>query len=400
MLKLNGAINIVFGRIFFKSTTHTPRMLVTRKNKRKSNSSGTSKSKKPQYIQYTKDELFMPDADSSTAMPSEPTLLNADFTTPALLDGTLTIMQKLLMPAKPMLCKPLENLQRIPQELWSDCIMEEKFDGERMLMVVTEDTASPTKNYHQRCYTRNLKEQFIFRNTIEFHEPIHSIVFDGELVYLDTNGQIVSISDTGRRDVLLIQYRIFDVQHLNGSSVMSKPLIERKAILDRYVKTDGFVTLSKYSDCLNHHNVELEYNTAVAAGCEGLIVKCKSESYVSDCRYWLKLKPYYLAENREEYELYAYRFLKDKNSVYNILQCGYFDDRGAFVQVTNVSSGINAANRQRLSLLCNESGFFQRDVIVTLVADKITAKRSLRHPSFKRIRSDLGPIDISMFRRL
>lgn len=305
-----------------------------------------------------------------------------------LLGGSDLTMVSVLVPDLPMLAKPvaLDKLLNI-----SEYIYEEKYDGERMLSIVS--CAGK-----QQCFTRTLKLSFIFKNNILLSDGFHNCIFDGELVYLDQQGNIVAICDTGARSALQTQYMVFDVQIVNGSNVSHLPLLERKALLSKCLLESDMVKISEYTKCTSADNTMVAFDKVFARGGEGLMLKHSAGCYAPNRREWVKLKSLHIKSNREEFELYAYKFKLDKNGVSNILDCGYFDRNNKYVHVSNVSSGINNEMRLKLKLLSDSNtGLFYTRLIVTIIADKITTGKSLRHPSLYRIRTDLDDVDVSKF---
>lgn len=273
-------------------------------------------------------------------------------------------------------------------------VYEEKFDGERMLATIC-------RNSKTQLYTRRLTPSNIFRYTINLTENTSSCVVDGELVYLNEFDKIIPICDTGNRARCKIQYKIFDIQWLNGTNVAGRSLIERKKLLAQAIMPSDNVKIVEFHECINLEQTMKAFESITIDGSgEGLILKLKDEPYVADSRKWIKLKSLHINRNKEEYELFAGRFMCDKNGIRSILECGYFDSDDRFVHVTNVSSGINADKRTQLNLLVDPlTGIFHRRIVVTLHADKITAtNRSLRHPCLNRIRHDLVDIDYTIFK--
>lgn len=301
---------------------------------------------------------------------------------------TSATTDKLLVPDLPMLARPEKpnNILNIEEYIY-----EEKYDGERMLAIVFD-------NVEKKCFTRTLKISNIFKNNIILKNGFHHCIFDGELVYLDDAGKIVPICDTGSRKALQTQYAIFDVQMVNGEDVKHKSLLERKKLLEQCLVEYELVKISKYMKCTTIDATMDAFNAVCNNGGEGLMLKHLDGCYISDRRQWIKLKKLHIIEKRYEFDLYAYRFKMDKNGVRNILDCGYFDVNDKYVHVSNVSGGINNEKRNRLKLLSDpNTGLFYSRIIVTIIADKITNGKSLRHPTFLKIRSDIDSIDISKF---
>lgn len=250
----------------------------------------------------------------------------------------------------------------------------------------------------QKCFTRTLKTSYIFKNNIVLNNGFYNCIFDGELVYLDQFGAIVAICDTGSRTALQMQYVVFDVQMVNGENISHLPLMDRKVLLDKCLIESDLVKISKYTKCINAELTMDAFDVVFKNGGEGLMLKHSCGPYIPNRREWVKLKSLHIKLNRDEFDLYAYKLKLDKNGVPNILDCGYFDSNGKYIHVSNVSSGINYEKRLKLKLLSDSNtGLFYNRVIVTIIADKITIGKSLRHPSLYRIRSDIDEADISKF---
>lgn len=390
-------------------------------------------------------------------------------------------LQNIMCPVNlPMLAAPIRRVADL--DLYANAqkqyIVEEKYDGERMLLLVNkvnsdDDTASTSSSLFfpklaniQRCYSRTLKQHAHFKYRVQFktNAKMTSCILDGELVYIDDSvvpARLVPICDTGNRMALKQRYYVFDIQMLNNINVMNLDLMARKHLLQILIEPTEQCHLSPFTivpessaELLEHFkNVVSPNLESTAIGCEGLMLKNSTIAYVPDSRkYWFKMKSLHLQEHKDEYELYAHCFLRDKNNIYNILDCGYYyysnddalDDGGDaarkqhFKHIVYVSSGINNANRTRLQLMLKQdqtvsaeatadnksstppntddddnaktttavSGGggngteFQTRVIVTIIADKITANGHLRHPSFKQIRTDLTSIDVSAFEKI
>lgn len=316
----------------------------------------------------------------------------------------------------PMLASPIrkiEDLQKYANN--ANYLLEEKYDGERMLVYIGLNQPPHQAGYYQKCYSRMLKLHTNFKHQVHFNDSVRveNCILDGELVYLNSLDELVPICDTGNRLALKQRFYIFDIQMLNNVNVTMLDLHARKNLLNTVIKPTNHCQLSPYKsmEYITREMLLNEFNTVCRDGGEGLMLKNTKISYLTNVRkYWHKVKSLHLRDFMEEYDLYAHRFLRDKNNIYNILECGYYEsDTGEFKQVARVSSGINNNNRMRLRLMLKlntkqdreqqhyPDSPFQSRVIVTIVADKITNNGHLRHPIFKRIRTDLTTIDVSQF---
>lgn len=287
---------------------------------------------------------------------------------------------------KPMLATPIKskNISKYIEQP-SDWVFEEKYDGERML-ITYKNAKMP-----QIRQSRFLKTITAFQHNVTVARGFHDCVFDGELVFFDDKTErIVSICETGCRvKQLAAKYLIFDMQYCNGVDIRGRPLSERKATLKEAVCPTKYVQVSEFSEFSSHAELWEKFTNVCAEGGEGLMLKRKNQTYISDKRKWLKLKPLHLEGVREEYELFVHKLINDKNGIANILECGYYDETDLFIKVCSVSSGINGFVRGQLEQLADGQGSFRERHIVTLIADKTTLYKHLRHPVFKCLRFDL-----------
>lgn len=295
---------------------------------------------------------------------------------------------------RPMLSAPVADLSSVRFD--RPLIYEEKYDGERMLCFVRD----PDSIGGAEFYSRTLKP-LTFPFKIPLTEHHGNCILDGELVFLDELGQVVPICDTGNRSVLYKQYRVFDVQMVNGEYVHDRPLHERKHLLEMVLRPSKNVTITPYHSVESLDKLTEAFDHVTEANGEGLIVKRLDECYASGCRRWIKLKSLHINGRKLEFDLYVDRMLRDKNGIFSVLECGYYADDDSFVRVCSVSSGLSTKSRTQLRRMSCDGRFAPRQVAVTIVADKVTRNGSLRHPIFMRVRNDLAgalQVDPSLFR--
>lgn len=291
----------------------------------------------------------------------------------------------------PMLAKPVRSFDdRLFR--WDDiesravsAIVEEKFDGERLICCVLDGGVT--------YLSRNLKRTE-FRGLVDLMPGFNNCVYDGERVYVEpSTREIVALTDVKRRSSYDEMYIIFDVQIINGVTVYDKTLLERKAILKSSVRENSYVRLAQYWSCESVEFMKERFYEVIRRKGEGLMFKFVNGVYESNCRSWLKVKRMHLVDECEEFDLYAVRAIKNKNGFYTVLECGYYESDDKFVRVCKVSSGITRAIRERLHVIADEeSGNLNPHIIVTVKGDHVTAKNSLRHPTLLRVRDDLEKI--------
>lgn len=331
------------------------------------------------------------------------------------------------MPKEPMLAHPIMSFSKLDSLLsslgYEHFVMETKFDGERVLCSIDERESV--------FYTRTLKRM----NNLQFSvilQNAKSAILDGERVYVNPHEtavdaaidslKIVPICDTGVRSVLRQMYIVFDIQAYDGKFIIYQSYEERRRVLERVIVETENVRLVKPKAIDTLATLRQTYDAVLSNDGEGLIVKDTRVPYTPGRRNdWIKLKPLHLIEHRQEYDLYAFRALRDKNGIYTVLECGYYEnsnnndddngngnnqedcnnvtDTGKFVSVCKVSSGLNDVTKNRLKLLINHrDGTFKRPTIVTITADKITNRRSLRHPSFLKFSFEKDTVNTALFR--
>lgn len=299
-----------------------------------------------------------------------------------------------------MLAKPIKT-RNFSEKLGTcdDWIVEEKYDGERLLVTYNTPDSLQIK---QSRFLKDITDGVAFQHRVNLKTvgDWHHCVFDGELVYRDANSHdIVSMCETGNRVTNLYStYIIFDIQYFNGEDVREKPLIARKQLLDAIVERSQYVQLSEWRLIDDWQSVSRQFDEVCARGGEGLMLKRKNESYRANKRFWIKVKPLHIEDVRRDYELFAHKLIKDKNGIFNVIYCGFynnFEDSESFVRVCGVSSGINGFTRNILQQLIDSRGLFRERQIVTIVADKKTVYGHLRHPVFERLRFDLDASSIN-----
>lgn len=298
---------------------------------------------------------------------------------------------------QPMLSSPITGFDEIRFGQTSEYVYEEKFDGERMLCFVKSGDDVDNAVF----YSRTLKPlKFPYR--IPLLPGHRDCILDGELVFLDPETKsTIPICDTGDRRLLHKQYRVFDIQMLDGEYTQDRPLLERKRLLTEVLGSSDHVALVEFHEVLSREQLISAFDHVIAEGGEGLILKRTRDCYMAGLRKWIKLKELHINGRKLEFDLYVNRMLYDKNNILSVLECGYFEDNNAFRRVCLVSSGLDTKTRTRIRRLSANWGSFEpRSLVVTIIADKITKNGSLRHPVFYRIRDDLSGCLIEIDPRL
>jgi bifunctional non-homologous end joining protein LigD len=167
-----------------------------------------------------------------------------------------------------------------------------------------------------------------------------SFVLDGEAVVVDPKGkpsfQMLQNRATLPRGWSLVYYA-FDLLYLNGQDLKTRPLRERRALLQTLLGNSGVLMSQSLPGALSQIMKAVKQH-----GLEGVVAKRLDSPYQPDRRsdFWLKLplKP------SEDFVIGAYR-LDGKRL--ELLLVGYLENR-KLLFAGKVHQGLNPANRRAL----------------------------------------------------
>ncbi len=161
------------------------------------------------------------------------------------------------------------------------------------------------------------------------------------------DGEIVALDGKGRSSFQLLQayggeasqppvfFYAFDLLHCDGKGLLSKPLEERKALLETLIPDSS--SPIRFSAALGHEAKPL-LAQAGKLGLEGLIGKRQQSHYEPGRRTgaWIKLK----IENEQEFVIGGYTDPKGSRSAFGSLLLGYYQ-KGKFLFAGKVGTGFN-----------------------------------------------------------
>lgn len=107
----------------------------------------------------------------------------------------------------------------------------------------------------------------------------HEAVLDGEMVALNEEGisHFNSLENWYSPADGILRYYVFDILYLDGKSLLTMPLVERKALLKRYFPKGEMICYNDYFDGMQGINL---YEKASQFKLEGIIAKkADSECY-------------------------------------------------------------------------------------------------------------------------
>lgn len=203
-------------------------------------------------------------------------------------------------PIQPMLASPGATLDAALAEFDGEASVEYKLDGAR-IQVHRKDSRVWVFTRTLRDITAGVPE--LVRLVGEL--PCTSVVLDGETLALTDSGRPRPFQETmsrfatadpdsgparpaSARDLLLHPY-FFDCLHLDGADLLDAPLSQRRAALTKVAAAHAIPALiSPGAEAAADY-----FDTALAAGHEGVVIKSLSAPYAAGRRgrAWQKVKP-------------------------------------------------------------------------------------------------------------
>ncbi len=274
-----------------------------------------------------------------------------------------------------------------------DWLFEIKWDGYRALCTIEEDSFS--------LVSRNgldMLRRFPDLKDLAASFASVPIVVDGEICSLDAKGRssFQRLQEAMRKPVGLT-YVAFDLLYADGADLRSKPLEERKALLERMIRDDG---LALYSGHVLEKGKAL-YASARKNKLEGIIGKKRTSTYQERrSRDWVKIKTGY----EQEFVVGGWTEPKGSRKGFGALLLGVYQGKSLrFVGSvgTGFSTKLLAELYERLRKLERKSSPFSNEVIANSPAHWVkpelvvearfsewTRDGYLRQPAYLGLRPD------------
>jgi bifunctional non-homologous end joining protein LigD len=319
--------------------------------------------------------------------------------------GSLTKARKAALPTtfKPQLATLVTSVPA-----GSEWLHEIKFDGYRIL-----------------CFIRNGKSRLLTRNGLDWTRKFPSIVkavsrlsiqeglLDGELVVLRPDGtsdfQALQNVLKGEADGQL-HYYVFDLPFCDGYDLTRTPLLQRKNALRGIFPAkmdDAFAV--HYTDHIEGKGSEV-YAQACRIALEGVVSKLGSSPYQQKrSRDWLKIR----CMKRQEFVIGGYSEPGGAREGFGSLLLGYYTDQKELRYAGRVGTGFTEASLRDLhrqlrrletptrpftvwpALSTRGVHWIKPELVGEVEFTEWTSDGMLRHPSFKGLREDKRPTDVS-----
>ncbi|KAL0931236.1 DNA ligase I [Colletotrichum truncatum] len=205
-------------------------------------------------------------------------------------------------------------------EFW----IEEKLDGERMQMHMTEDSSVPG-GFRFCFWSRKAKDYtYLYGNGLKdekaaltrhlagaFALGVRNVILDGEMITWDPEIDKIMPFGTLKTAALAEQtnpfnqngprplYRVFDILLLNDQPLTQYTLRDRHRALEKAVKgVHRRLEIHQYESATSPDAIEPLLRKVVAEASEGLVLKNPRSMYRLNSRNddWLKVKPEYMTE--------------------------------------------------------------------------------------------------------
>lgn len=221
---------------------------------------------------------------------------------------------------------------------------ELKFDGYRMLCHLNRGKS--------RFWSRNGKDWTAkFPNLAESLKalPVTTAILDGEVVIVDKEGRSSfqrlqqSMGRGGAGKAPAFVFQIFDLVYLDGYTLTSVPLRERKALLEQLLGSGKAKTFLRYSDHVEGNGAQF-FKQACEFGIEGVVSKLADSPYESTRNgNWQKAK----CLKRQEFVIAGYTPSKKGFPGFGSLILGVYD-QGKLIYAGRAGTGFSI--KQRLEL--------------------------------------------------
>lgn len=285
-------------------------------------------------------------------------------------------------------------------------IFEIKWDGVRAISYVNEEFSIRSRN--------NKELKILFPELRELTRLTTNAVLDGEIIvmtngYVDFETLLKRIQATSSKQIEILQqkhpalYILFDILEKDGESLISRPLIERKRILQETVKEGKNVILSDFVE----DKGEAYYQASINKGLEGVMAKKKDSIYTSGKRSanWLKIKKI----NECDCVIFGYtKGRGNREKTFGAIILGLYDNEIP-VYVGKVGTGLNQNTLETLTKkfrnltteqktlqsvdIPNKIHWIKPVLVCKIRYQTVTSDGKLRIPRFIGLREDKKPQD-------
>ncbi|MCW4055561.1 MAG: ATP-dependent DNA ligase [Candidatus Bathyarchaeota archaeon] len=278
-------------------------------------------------------------------------------------------------PMRPMLAERLGSPEEILEKLGGKCIVEFKYDGER---VQAHKQGEDVTLFSRRL--ENITDQYpdaaeLFKR----HVKVNDAMIEAECVAIELDtGEMKPFQELMHRrrkygvkeamEEYPVSLFVFDILYAEGKDYTLEPCLSRRRKLEQIILENDRVKPSEARIVSNVEEMERFFEKAVEKGCEGLM--CKSiapESvYQAGARGWLwiKYKREYKSEMTDTVDLVvvgAFHGRGKRAGAYGaLLLAAYNPEKDVFETVTRCGTGFTDEDLAKLPQMVNRNRLSHR----------------------------------------
>ncbi len=266
-------------------------------------------------------------------------------------------------PIRPMLAERLSSPKEILEKLGGKCIVEYKYDGER---IQAHKKGSNVTLFSRRL--ENITDQYPdAAELIKEHVKAEEAIVEAECVAIDQDtGEMRPFQELMHRrrkydikksiEEYPVSLFVFDVLYVDDRDLTLETYPVRHKILEGIIEESDRVAKAKYIITDNPDELENFFEEAIENGCEGLICKSVNEDalYQAGARGWLwiKYKRDYKSEMRDTVDLVivgAFHGRGKRAGTYGaLLLAAYNDEKDTFESVSKCGSGFTDEDLEKI----------------------------------------------------
>lgn len=276
-----------------------------------------------------------------------------------------------------------------------DYIYELKLDGIRCLAYIDKDSIELRNK-------RNLLVSSIYPELKDIYKQVKKkCILDGEIIIIKDGKP--NFQEIQRRALMSNKFRIelasskypvsfvaYDILYYSNQQVIHKRLMERKILLEKTIKENERLSISRY---IEEKGIDL-YNLTVEENLEGIVAKQKNSKYYFDkkTKDWVKIK------NLKDDDYVVCGYIEKLSNVVSIILGQYRE--AELIYKGHVTLGINKeefniiANTKKIKVPKfnapkNENAIWiEPKLVITVSFMEKMESGSLRQPVFKGLRND------------
>jgi DNA ligase-1 len=202
---------------------------------------------------------------------------------------------------KPMLANAMKDINEI-KNIVGRLTIEYKYDGQRVQVKYCKQNGFQIRSRSGKLISDRYLDVIDALNDIVKKHDVNSVILDGEIVPISSNGQFLRFQSLGKRNTLdynvgsqhQVRLLLFDILELNGKSFINIPLRDRRDKLNNLINNNvGTIEMTKYTDLNDNINVMEIFKQALMDQCEGIMIKQLDGVYMPNKRTWYKYKKEY-----------------------------------------------------------------------------------------------------------